>query len=346
MNRPLPYLVICATLAVFFAACAKPPVTIDRAKLASFSPLSEPPAATAPESSARIDLGRMLYYEARLSSSQEISCNTCHPLARYGADGKPSSEGHGGQRETRNSPSVYNAALQFVQFWDGRAPDVEAQAGRPLLNPVEMAMPSEAAVVHVLKSIPEYVTAFRKAYPRDRQPVTFANAAKAIGAFERGLITPSRWDRYLKGDDAALTATEKAGFNSFLEAGCAACHAGTLLGGSGFQKLGMARNYPRTSDAGRFEITHNEADRLVFKVPSLRNVAMTGPYFHDGKVPTLEDALSLMAQYQTARPLSFAETNAIVSWLRALTGDLPAEYIKPPPLPPSTAETPKPVDGD
>jgi cytochrome c peroxidase len=333
-------------LMLLFTACTKPPSSaIDPVRLKAFSPLPDAPVSTAAGAAARVELGRMLYYETRLSKNQEISCNTCHPLSKYGVDGMPTSEGHGGKHGSRNSPTVYNAALQFVQFWDGRAPNVEAQAQGPVLNPVEMAMPDGDAVAAVLKSMPEYVKAFQQAYPGDKSPVTFARAAEAIGSFERGLLTPSRWDSFLKGDAAALTDTEKAGFNQFLASGCEGCHAGTLVGAGSFQKLGMAKSYPDTTDPGRFSVTRSETDRLVFKVPSLRNIANTGPYFHDGTVPTLERALSMMAEYQTGRRLDNAQTDAIVTWLRTLTGDIPADYIKQPELPKSTARTPKAVSG-
>ena len=192
-----------------------------------------------PITEAKVNLGRMLYYEPRLSKNQDISCNTCHDLAKYGVDGQPVSDGHKGQKGTRNAPTVYNAAGHFVQFWDGRAPDVEEQAKGPVMNPVEMAMSSDKAVVAVLKSMPEYVDAFKKAFPAEKDPVTFENTARAIGAFERRLMTPSRWDKFLKGDQAALSNAEKAGFNKFMEAGCQACHAGTYLGGEVYQKIGM-----------------------------------------------------------------------------------------------------------
>ena len=215
---------------------------VDPAKLAMFAPLPEvAPAKTGDLTAEKIALGRMLYYEPRMSKSQKISCNTCHDLAKYGVDGEPTSEGHKGQRGDRNAPTVYNAAVHFVQFWDGRAPDVEAQAKGPVLNPVEMAMGSDKEVVAVLKSMPGYVDAFKKAFPADKNPVTFDNMALAIGAFERKLMTPSRWDKFLKGDQAALTAEEKAGFNG---AGCQTCHAGALLGGNLYQKIGVLKPYP------------------------------------------------------------------------------------------------------
>jgi cytochrome c peroxidase len=286
----------------------------------------------------------MLYYEPRLSRSQDISCNSCHDLASYGVDNQPTSDGFKGQMGDRNSPTVYNAARHLAQFWDGRAPDVEAQAKGPILNPVEMAMPSEHVVVAVLESMPEYVDAFKKAFPGEEKPVTYDNMAKAIGAFERNLITPARWDAFVRGDQSALTPEEQAGFKMFTEAGCQACHNGTLLGGNSYQHLGAVKPYPREDDPGRLKVTGQESDRGVFKVPSLRNVEKTGPYLHDGKVATLEEAVRQMAEYQLGKTLTDQEVGRIVVFLRALTGRLPEDYIKAPVLPKSTAKTPKPSD--
>jgi cytochrome c peroxidase len=288
----------------------------------------------------------MLYFDARLSKSQTVSCNSCHPLDKYGADGQPTSTGYRGQHGERNSPTVYNAATQFVQFWDGRAPNVEEQAKGPLLNPVEMAMPSGKAVVDVLKSMPQYVAAFRRAFPGERNPVTFNHAAEAIGAFERGLLTPARWDQYLRGEEAALTAREKGGLTVFMQEGCATCHTGALVGGDSYQRLGALKSYPDTSDPGRYRLTKIDDDRMLFKVPSLRNIAMTGPYFHNGKVATLQEAVAQMADYQLGKKLSARKADAIVAWLQSLTGQLPGDYIKPPDLPRSTSRTPGPVTAD
>jgi len=322
---------------------AQPPGTIDQARLKMFSPLPEVvPAASGAPTREMVDLGRMLFFEPRLSKSQQISCNSCHDLKTYGVDNQPTSDGHKGQKGVRNSPTVYNAAAHFAQFWDGRAPDVEAQAKGPVLNPVEMAMPSEKVAVAVLASMPEYVAAFKKAFPNDPKPITYDNMARAIGAFERLLLTPSRWDAFLKGDQAALTAEERMGFRMFDEAGCTACHAGALLGGNSYQPLGAVKTYPRTEDPGRFKVTKRESDRGVFKVPSLRNVETTGPYFHDGRVATLEQAVHEMGEYQLGKALTNEEAGRIVMFLKVLTGKLPEDYIKPPVLPKSTARTPKP----
>ncbi len=340
--RILPIVVLPLVIA---AGCARKDA-VDQSRLKMFSPLPESVPQSSGAADARVALGRMLYYDARLSRSQTVSCNSCHDLAAYGVDGQPTSKGFKDQRGDRNSPTVYNAALHFAQFWDGRAPDVEAQAKGPVLNPVEMAMPSEADVVAVLTSIPEYVAAFQRAFPNDPKPVTYDNMGIAIGTFERGLLTPSRWDQFLRGDSAALTAEERAGLNTFLAAGCQACHSGALVGGNIYQKIGAAKPYPDASDPGRYKVTRNESDRLMFKVPSLRNVAKTAPYFHNGKIATLDQAVVQMADYQLGRQMSGPDVAAIVMFLNTLTGEIPTQYIQKPELPKSTAKTPKPQQAD
>lgn len=294
-----------------------------------------------PVTEARVALGRMLYYENRLSRNQAISCNTCHDLARYGVDGEPTSSGHKAQRGGRNSPTTYNAALHIAQFWDGRAADVEAQAKGPVLNPIEMAMPDADAVVRVLKSIPGYAPLFAAAFPGEADPVTYDNAATAIGAFERRLVTPSAFDRFLAGDPAALTPAQLTGLATFMEAGCATCHSGVGIGGGMYQKLGIVKPY-ETADAGRAVVTGSDADRYFFKVPSLRNITETGPYFHDGRVATLDDAIRLMADHQLGRALTDAQVAEIRTFLAGLKGDIPADYIAPPALPASGPDTPAP----
>ena len=342
--RCLAMVSLCAFL-MLGAACTshKPGVEVDSARLGIFKAL--PPvmdSAANPITEEKVVLGRMLYYDARLSKGQDVSCNSCHELSKYGVDNQPVSDGDKGQKGTRNSPTVYNAAGHFVQFWDGRAPTVEEQAKGPILNPVEMAMPNEKRALAVVDSMPEYVEAFQKAFPGEKHPVTFDNLAKAIGVFERKLVTVSRWDKFLGGDQAALTDAEKAGLNKFLDAGCQNCHNGIYVGGSMFQKLGLAIPWDNANDPGRFAVTKQEADRMVFKVPTLRNVEKTAPYFHDGSIATLDEAVRQMANHQLARTLSKEEADSIVTFLKALTGELPTEYIKEPPLPKSTSKTPKP----
>jgi cytochrome c peroxidase len=284
-------------------------------------------------SPAKVDLGRMLFYEPRLSLNNDVSCNSCHDLASYGVDGKPVSTGHLNQRGGRNAPTVYHASGHIAQFWDGRAADVEEQAKGPVLNPIEMAMPSAAEVEARLRSIPGYVAAFKKAFPGESQPVTFENMARAIGAFERNLVTPSRWDKYLAGEKSAVTAEEIRGHEEFVKGGCAACHSGESIGGGLFHRLGARKAWPVATDVGRIAVTKAESDRMVFKVPSLRNIEKTGPYFHDGQVATLSEAVRLMGQYQLGEDLADERVNSIVAWLRSLTGELPREYIRRPELP-------------
>ena len=291
---------------------------------------------------ARIDLGRMLYYDKRLSKNHDVSCNSCHKLDKYGVDNEPTSPGHKKQRGDRNSPTVYNAAGHFVQFWDGRSPDVEDQATGPVTNPVEMALKDGKAAVTVLKSIPGYVTAFKKAFPKAKTPLTFTNMGRAIAAFERKLVTPSRWDKFLKGDKKALTDREKLGFKKFLSTGCMACHTGTLLGGHMYQKVGLIKPWPGIKDTGRMKVTKKAGDKFFFKVPSLRNIDKTAPYMHNGAVKTLENAVVLMARHQLGRELKKEDVSLIVAFLKTLTGKLPTDYIKQPKLPASGPKTPKP----
>jgi cytochrome c peroxidase len=318
-------------------------VQVNAEALQMFAPL--PAVMSSPDNpvtDAKVTLGRILYYDTRLSADQKISCNTCHPLDAYGAESKSVSTGHKNQKGSRNAPTVYNAAGHFVQFWDGRAPNVEEQAKGPITNPVEMAMPSSAVAVQVIKSMPEYVKLFQTAFPNDKDPVTFNNMAMAIGAFERGLVTPSRWDAFVEGDRFALTDAEKSGFNTFASVGCQWCHYGPYVGGSVYQKLGVVKPWPNQTDQGRYQLTKDEMDKMVFKVPSLRNIKKTGPYFHDGSVPTLDQAIRNMAVHQRGVTLTNAQLKSIETWMESLTGQIPMSYIKPPELPKSTSQTPQP----
>jgi len=282
-----------------------------------------------PITQAKIDLGRKLFYETRISQGGEISCNSCHALENYGVDGKPTSPGHEGKLGGRNSPTVYNAALHFRQFWDGRAADVEEQAKGPILNPIEMGMPSAEVVVEKLQAIPEYEPMFRAAFPGEADPITYDNLGLAIGAFERRLMTPSRFDAFLGGNTSALTPAELAGLKTFLDVGCTVCHNGPVIGGNSFQKLGLVRPYA-TKDLGRFDVTKLESDKMVFKVPSLRDIAKTGPYFHDGTVTSLDDAIRLMASHQLGQDLSQNQIASIATFLGSLTGEINRAYIAKP----------------
>jgi len=320
---------------------------LDRAALrqtadAIFGPLPEEvPKASDPATEARIALGRMLYFEPRLSRNHDVSCNSCHGLDTFGQDNQPSSPGHRGQRGDRSSPSVYNAALHVAQFWDGRAVDVEEQAKGPVLNPIEMASRDEAEVVAVLRSIPGYVDAFESAFPEADEPVSYDHMADAIGAFERRLTTPGRFDDFMAGDLDALDPAELRGLQDFVQTGCVTCHAGPAVGGTMYRKLGLVVPY-ETEDVGRFAVTGEDADRFVFKVPSLRNIAETAPYFHDGSVATLVEAVDRMAKHQLGIELDVERNASIRAFLEALTGRVDAEYTAAPALPPSGPDTPAP----
>lgn len=305
--------------------------------LSAFDPLPTVIASDVnPATEARVELGRMLYYDTRVSSSGDISCYVCHPLHDYGVSHRRTGVGHDARVGPRNEPTVYNAAGHVAQFWDGRSPDVEDQALGPVLNPIEMGMPDDAAVIDVLRSLPGYREAFAAAFPGEEQPVTFENFGRAVGAFERGLTTPSRWDAYLEGDPSALTAAEVAGLETFVEKGCVACHNGPYVGGQLYRKAGLVNTWFDRSDVGRLAVTGDPADSLVFKVPSLRNVTETWPYFHDGSVQRLQDAVGLMAWHQSGIELTPDDVAAIVTWLGTLTGPVDFDYINEPELPAGT----------
>jgi len=277
----------------------------------------------------KVKLGKILYNDTRLSLEGNISCNSCHNLATYGVDNLPTSPGDAGNNGTRNSPTVFNSAFHFAQFWDGREKDVEAQAGGPVLNPVEMNIPSEEFLVKRLSADKNYRQLFAEAFPDEEKPLTFKNITYAIAAFERELITPSRFDNYLKGDENALNTEEKKGLETFMNVGCITCHTGALLGGNMFQKFGLYDDYRKYTnskeiDDGRMMITKNESDKYLFKVPSLRNIDKTYPYFHDGSVEKLEDAVKIMAKLELNKDLSKKESKEIVTFLASLTGNVPA----------------------
>jgi cytochrome c peroxidase len=301
------------------------------------------PTEAANESNAltaeKILLGQTLYYDKRLSKNGTQSCNTCHDLSSYGVDNQPTSMGDDGTSfGTRNSPTVLNAALHFKQFWDGRAEDVEEQAGMPILNPVEMAIPSEDFLVDRLKSIDGYGPLFAAAFPNEEEPLTYKNLTKAIGAFERKLITPSRFDQFQTGDNNALTIAEKKGFETFIAEGCTQCHMGNTFGGRLYQKVGLYGSYsefkkPKVVDEGRFEVTGNENDKNLFKVPSLRNIEKTGPYFHDGQVVDLAEAIKIMGKLQLNKEFSNDKVKDLITFLKTLTGEVPEQYKQEPPMP-------------
>jgi cytochrome c peroxidase len=298
-----------------------------------FKPLPQAaPSGDNPVTLAKVGLGKRLYFDTRLSKSGKLSCDSCHDLESYGVDNLPTSPGDAGRHGDRNSPTVLNAALHVAQFWDGRAEDVEQQAGMPVLNPVEMAIPGEDYLVARLTEDPDYREAFAEAFPEQEDPLTFTNVRHALAAFERTLLTPSRFDDFLRGD-IAFSDDERQGLEIFMRLGCSACHNGATVGGHIFRKFGIAEPYWELTgseevDDGRFNVTGEEQDRCVFKVPSLRNVEKTYPYFHDGSVATLEEALRVMARLQIGAQLSEGQVAYLATFLKTLTGELPAEALE------------------
>jgi cytochrome c peroxidase len=292
----------------------------------------------------KIDLGLMLFFDPRLSASGIISCNSCHNLGTGGDDNQSTSTGHGWQKGPRNSPTVLNAVYNKAQFWDGRAEDLKAQAKGPVQAGVEMANKPEAVVV-TLKSMPEYVERFGKAFPGESDPVTFDNMARAIEAFEATLVTPaSPFDAWIEGNDGALTADQKTGLDLFISRGCTACHSGVNFGGQDYFPFGLVKkpgaDILPPEDKGRFAVTKTASDEYVFRAAPLRNIALTAPYFHSGQVWDLEQAVAVMGNAQLGTELAGDEAKMITTFLGALTGEQPkVEY---PILPVETAETPKP----
>jgi len=290
---------------------------------------NDPPAPKAEVAStpALVALGNALYHSEHLSAKGNLSCASCHDLSTYGVDNKPTSPGSTGENGDRNTPSTYNAARQFRQFWDGRAESVEEQAIMPVLNPIEHGLADEAAVVAKINEKPELVAGFKKAFPDDASPVTAKNFGIAIGAFERTLVTKSRWDKYLDGDLKALTNEELVGLDRFIKIGCTSCHLTRTLGGNAYQKLGLLQPY-KGKDTGREKVTGDVADKYSFKIPSLANVEKTAPYYHDGSIATLEEAITTMAARQLDKKLSDEDVASLVLFLKTLTGPLPAEFAK------------------
>jgi len=269
-----------------------------------------------------VALGKSLYFDTRLSATGTQSCNTCHDITNgmAGVDNKRVSPGAiEGKEGTRNSNTVLNAGFQFVQFWDGREPDLKGQAKGPILNPVEMAMPNEKEVEKLFSSIPEYQEMFAKAFPAEKNSITYDNLAHAIAAFERTFISKSRFDDYIMGNPTAMTDAEQAGLKTFIDVGCITCHVGPLFGGTMYQKMGLIKPYHNDKDFGRYDVTKNEQDKFFFKVPQLRNITLTAPYYHDGLIETLEEAVVNMAELNLGKTLTKDETQSILTFLKALT---------------------------
>lgn len=312
----------------------------------TFKPLPStiPSVKDNPITPEKISLGKSLFFDTRMSKSGVFSCNSCHNLATGGDDNLETSIGHGWQKGPRNAPTALNAVLNEAQFWDGRAEDLKAQAKGPVQAGVEMANTPDQ-VIATLKSMPAYPEAFKAAFPGEKDPVTFDNFAKAIEAFEATLITPAPFDSYLNGDDAALTDEQKKGVALFIDKGCSSCHNGVNVGGHGYYPFGVVEtpggDVLPAGDKGRFSVTKTADDSYVFRAAPLRNIALTAPYFHSGKVWDLRQAVAIMGTSQLGADLNDEEVTQITAFLESLTGKMPE--IVYPVLPPETADTPRPT---
>lgn len=332
-------------VALCFAGVAQANELRERA-LEVFKPLPStvPAVAGNPITQEKIDLGKALFFDPRLSASGVFSCASCHNLATGGDDNRETSIGHGWQKGPRNSPTVLNSVFNETQMWDGRAEDLKDQAKGPIQAAVEMANTPEN-VVKTLESMPLYHEWFKVAFPDEAKPISFDNMAKSMEAYQATLITPAPFDAYLNGDDAALTEVQTAGLELFIDKGCASCHSGVNLGGNGYYPFGLVEkpggDVLPEGDKGRFEITATADDSYVFRAAPLRNVAVTAPYFHSGKVWDLKEAVSIMGTSQLGEELSDNDVEAIVAFLDSLTGKVPEVVL--PVLPPETATTPQPT---
>jgi cytochrome c peroxidase len=302
-----------------------------------------PEAMTSPQNPItpeKVSLGKTLFYETRISKDGTVSCSRCHLVGLYLTDALPVAIGNSCKASPRNAPTLLNAAAQISAHWIGSRTSVEDQARQALVNPVSFGMPSYDSAMNVLKSIPGYVQFFTAAFPGAVVPVSVENFASAIGSFERTLVTPGPLDAFVKGDSSALAPGQKKGMKDFVALGCASCHSGPYLGGQAYKKFGLAGEYwtytkSSSIDVGRVVVTGDENDKYVFKVPVLRNVAMTAPYFHDGSVASLPDAVRIMAKTQLNKNLEGKQEENILDFLDALTGMLPASCLSIPVLPPA-----------
>lgn len=304
-------------------------------------PKEAPVPKNNPMTKEKIELGKTLFFDPRISQSGNISCNTCHNVMGAGDDARSVSIGHGGQRGKRSAPTVWNSAFLTVQFWDGRAPDLEDQAKGPITNLVEMGMKDHKLAVERISQIPGYVKMFKGAFPKDKNPISIQNAVNAIASYERTLITPdSRFDLYMKGNKKVLTAQEIRGMKTVETVGCTACHYGPNFAGpippvkeGHFQKFPqnpnpeIVKKYNLGEDLGRYEVTKKEDDKHVFRVPTWRNVALTAPYFHNGSVKTLEEAVRVMGKLQLDVDLTKNQIEDIVAFLNTLTGPFPTQTM-------------------
>jgi cytochrome c peroxidase len=306
-----------------------------------FGPLPQTMASEKnPLTPEKVKLGKILFYESRISVDGTVSCIRCHPISLYMADGLKKSIGNHYKVNPRNAPTLFNAAAQISAHWIGNRADVEDQARQSVIGPPSFGLPSHEVLETKLKEIKGYNDLFKKAFPNGGHPITVDNFAKAVGAFERTLVTPSPFDAFLKGGKGALKEKEKRGLKTFLETGCTACHSGQYLGGQMYQKFGVVEPYWKYTkseaiDEGRYVVTKNESDKYLFKVPVLRNVSKTAPYFHDGSVDKLADAVWIMGKVQLGRDLTKSQIEEMFAFLESLTGKISEEVLKVPLLPSS-----------
>jgi cytochrome c peroxidase len=311
---------------------------VNKAK-AILGPLpSSMPSPDNPITPEKVKLGNVLFWESRISVDRTISCAKCHPLSLYAVDGLRKSLGNNCKENPRNDPTIFNAASQISEHWIGNRTSVEDQAKQALIGPPSFGMPNYESVEKILKGMKGYVAMFKEAFPNEKDPVTVDNFAKAVGAFERTLVTPGPFDDFMQGNAAALTEQQKRGLTTFMDTGCITCHFGPYVGGQMYQKIGVFEPYAKytksqTIDEGRFAVTKNPSDKFVFKVPVLRNVAATPPYFHDGSVDKLTEAVVIMAKIQLAKDLTKEQAADIVAFLSSMTGKIPEEALRVPILP-------------
>jgi cytochrome c peroxidase len=304
-----------------------------------FQPLPQVISSPAnPVTPGKVKLGKILFYEQRISSDGTVSCARCHPVSLYAVDGLEKAVGNHCKVNARNAPTIFNAAGQISAHWIGNRRDVEDQAKQSVIGPASFGMASHEAVEKMLKGIKGYAALFQEAFPGDKDSVNMDNFAKAIGAFERTLVTRSPFDAFLRGSGEALTERQKRGPKTFMEVGCVTCHSGTFVGGQMYQKFGIFEPYWKYTkseavDEGRYEVTKQDSDKYVFKVPMLRNVEKTAPYFHDGSVSQLEEAIWMMGKVQLGRDLTKPQVEEIHGFLRSLTGKIPEDAMRVPLLP-------------
>jgi len=330
---------ITASFMILLTAAAAQDAALLKQAQEIFQPLPQDLASTEfPITRERVELGRSLFFDPRLTIDGNMSCSSCHQPALYGTDARPRAIGVQQRPHPRNAPTVLNVGALNIIHWRGDRDSLEDQVAKAATSPITSGQPDQNAVIDRLSRITGYAPLRKAAFPNEPQPATLDNLAKAISAYERTLLTPSPFDAYLAGNQEALPPAARAGLAKFINTGCVTCHNGVGIGGGMYQKFGVVEDYWKATgsepvDKGRADVTKDPADLYVFRVASLRNVAMTPPYFHDGSVATLPEAVKVMARVQLGVTLSDADTRDIVAFLENLTGELPANFATAPVLP-------------